>query len=698
VTATLVREPRRGLGHAPRGGLGLARLGVLGATLILVLAVAAPGAGLLAPAPARAASTDLTLVTDATYTVVPASRRIAVSVAITARNHTVETKTHKFYFDHAFLAVQPGSTGFKVTGAKGANVRVSKTTKDARLLRLDFPRLYSGKSTAFRLSFVLPGTGKGANPQVRVGSGLVTMPVWAFASNGAPGSSVSVRFPAGWDVAVESGSFAHRSKGSDGGTVLASGPLSAPLTFFAFVSAQHPAVYRDKQMQVAVGGDTARLTLRGWADDARWTSHMGALLARALPVLGTEIGIPWPHRDPLVVQEAVSRESGAYAGLFDPAANRIEVAYWASDAVALHEAAHGWFNGNLVADRWAAEGFASWYAQRAATALKIKARPPELTDALKLAAFPLETWAPSGSATAQETFGYAASYALADAIAQRVGPDALAGTWASAAARVGAYQPPASARAAGAQPSPELVDGAPGWRGLLDLLQDQTGEDLSDVFATWVATPDDADQLRTRTAARASYERTLALAGDWALPRGVRDAMRAWQFDTAEALMADARTVVAQRNALESLAARDGMTLPGDLRQTFEAGGFVETSARAEAERQAIAAVETAGATRSSDNDLISRIGSLGAHPEQDLRDAQRLLAAGDLDGTHAAAARAQQAWTGAWEEGRRRALFGVAVVATILVLGGLIIGSVRRGRRRRRGMMAHHDLRADVR
>src|SRR4051794_19765121 len=218
------------------------RMATLAILLLAILAVAAPDAGLLAPAPARAAGGELTLVTDATYTVLPKDRRIAVSVAITARNHTVETKTHKFYFDHAFLAVQPGSTAFKVSGVKGGSVKVARTTRDARLLRIGFGRLYSGKSASFRLSFVLPATGRGVNPQVRVGSGLVTLPVWAFASNGTSGSSVSVAFPPGWDVAVESGDFAHQSKGSDGGTVLSSGPLATPLTFFAFVSAQPPAI------------------------------------------------------------------------------------------------------------------------------------------------------------------------------------------------------------------------------------------------------------------------------------------------------------------------------------------------------------------------------------------------------------------------------------------------------------------------
>ena len=147
-----------------------------------------------------------------------------------------------------------------------------------------------------------------------------------------------------------------------------------------------------------------------------------------------------------MVQEAVSRAAGGYAGLFAPAERRIEVAYWADPLVVLHEAAHGWFNGGLVADRWASEGFASLYAQRAAGKLKVRDTSPKLTAAVGKAAIPLNAWPNTagddgGADLPTETYGYAASLALARAIAARAGDDALQRVWAAASARVGAYQP-----------------------------------------------------------------------------------------------------------------------------------------------------------------------------------------------------------------------------------------------------------------
>ena len=73
------------------------------------------------------------------------------------------------------------------------------------------------------------------------------------------------------------------------------------------------------------------------------------------------------------MHETLSRSTGGYAGLFDPSTGQIEVAYYADDFVVLHELAHAWFNGHLLADRWANEAFASYYGLDAAARLKVKA-------------------------------------------------------------------------------------------------------------------------------------------------------------------------------------------------------------------------------------------------------------------------------------------------------------------------------------
>jgi hypothetical protein len=634
--------------------------------LVLAALVLAP-LGLVAAPAARAAATDLTVVTSTRYIVEPSRKRVRVVVEATIANHRADTKTNRYYFDHAFLAVQPGAASPAMAkGTKSGSVKIASRKADSTVLRLNFgKKLYGGKTMSVAFSFTLADVGSGARRLIRVGTSLITFPVWAYATDGATGSRVVVQFPKGYDVTVESGSFATQGKTSAGGTLLGTGAIADPLKYFAYLSAQQPATYRSSPLNVAVSGGTIRLALQSWKDDRAWGTRVGGLFRRSLPILRDDIGLAWPHDTPVVVREAVSRSTGGFAGLYDPQANEVQVAYWASSAVIIHEAAHGWFNGTLVADRWAAEGFASFYAQRALKSLKIKSSVPTLTAKLKAAAFPLNAWpATPAPATTSEAYGYAGSYMLASLIARRAGTDALARVWAAAEAHVGAYQPPAAQGA-----DPETVAGPPDWRGVLDLLETETKQDFTDLWRTWVVRPAEVALLDQRAAARSDYASLMANMDGWAMPRSVRDALRAWQFSSARAQLASARQALAERASLEVAAATAGLALPGTMRQLFESGNFASAVTEAQAERAAIAAIGEAAASGTTAKDLETTVGMIGANPDADLARAKAALAAGDTTGATAAAATASRTWADAHFEGRRRLLMGIATVAALGVL-----------------------------
>lgn len=675
-----------------RGGRRVRRVATgLVVVLGLVLTLLLPAVGLVPATQALGASTDLTLVTVALYEVRPDQRLVHVTVKIVATNHTVETTTRKFFFESASLAVLPGISGLKITGASGATATATKGTPSYTMLRIGFgSRLYSGGTRTFSLSFDVKDAAGASNAQVRIGGTLASFPVWAFASDGATGSTVAVTFPAGYTVTVESGAFDNTDATPDGGTRLSTAALAKPLSFFAYVTGQRAATYSTEALAVPIGGTAITLTMRAWQDDPAWAKRVGDLFTRSLPVLSDEIGLPWPHTEPLIVQEAESRATGGYAGLYDPASSRIEVAYWAGPAVVIREAAHAWFNGTLLADRWAAEGFASLYAERAVTALGEKGASPKLTDAVAAARVPLNGWPPQATNVDQatEAYGYAASLALARAIAGRAGDAALRQVWSDAAAGIGAYQPPAAASAAATPPPVEKASAAPDWRGLLDLLEARTGKDFTDLWRTWVVRPDEQALLDARTRARTSYDRTLALADGWALPRPIRDALRAWQFDAAESLMTDARTVLAQRGAVEQRAALDGLKLPDTMRRAFESGSLADAAREAEAELNAMLALERAAARRPVDGDLLVQIGILGTTPDAELAQARSSFEAGKLDATLTSSNAALSTWSGAWQEGRRRLLFAGAMLLTVLVLVSAIGGRLRRARRSRRAQV----------
>ena len=87
----------------------------------------------------RAATPDLTIVSDARYDVQPAHHRVRVTLALTLTNHLKDTTTTRYYFDKAFLAVLPGTSGYALSwdGRGRRPSDVSKKTPDYTILRLD---------------------------------------------------------------------------------------------------------------------------------------------------------------------------------------------------------------------------------------------------------------------------------------------------------------------------------------------------------------------------------------------------------------------------------------------------------------------------------------------------------------------------------------------------------------------------------
>jgi hypothetical protein len=663
---------------------------------LLVSLIAALGL-LAAPAgvtDVRAAAPDLTIVTDARYDVQPAQHRVRITLDMVLTNHLHDTASKQFYFDRAFLSVLPGTSGFKLTwsGSGTPKATVSKTTATYTVVQLDLAaRIFSGKSAAYRLVFDLVDKGGQASRDVRIGTSLASFPVWAFATDSTPGSTVKVIFPAGYQVAVESGDIPAPTTGADGVVTFQTGTLPTPLTFFAYLVGDRPGSYTDRSVSAGIGSHPVGLTIQSWADDPGWSKRVGDLMVRGLPAIAAKVGLDWPRAGGLTVRESVSRSTGGYAGLFDPSQGTIDVAYYADEFVVLHEAAHAWFNGSLLTDRWADEGFASYYGLEAAKALGIKATADPLTDALKAARIPLNAWGAIGREnTKTEDYAYAATVVLASAIAERAGPQALQAVWADAAGKVGAYQPPSTGDAAtsavgGTTAAPETVDGPPDWRGLLDLLEAHSTSSFDDLWRTWVARDSDLPLLDDRAAARTDYEAVVAAAGPWQLPRAVRDAMRAWQFDQATDLLTHARAVIDQRSAIATQAAAAGLTVPTTLETAFEANdGFAGATLEATAELEAIGRYRDAVAARPVGFDAIQEVGAWGTAPDADLARARGLFASGDLSGSATAATAAAAIWTGAAEMGRAR-LLGSGGLVLVLLIAVVLFAIWLRGRRRQR-------------
>jgi hypothetical protein len=657
-----------------------------------ILAVSAIGLGpASAPLAVRAAAPSLTLVTATTYEVRPEDGKVAVTVRITATNHLKDTVTRRFFFDQGYLSVLPGTSNFALTAPSGSpRVSESSRTESGVLLRLRFgSRIAAGKSLDLTLTFDLVDPGGTPDRAVRISPSLVLFQAWAFASTETPGSSVEVRVPDGYNVILGRGPLTGPTADAAGWQVYSSGSLETPLTFVADVAADRPGGYVDGRRAATVGSRTALVVFRAWPDDPAWRSRVTDLVIGGLPILAEAIGAPWPLEGPLTVTETLVRSTGGYAGIFDPGKALAHIGYTASPGGVLHEAAHAWFNGALVADRWIAEAFASFYAERAAEAMDVAIETSELADLPSSAAFPLNAWRATGEAEPDEdAFGFAAALALAREIADRVGIGALRETWQDAAAGRPAYQPEAAMTGTSEDPGTgraALETGAdpPDWRALLDLLEanadPSAAAGLERLWRRWVVRPEDEALLEARTEARLAYEAAVDEAAPWLLPRSIRDAMRAWQFDAALEIVSDARDVLQLRERVGTAAGAAGLTGPDAIRPLFEAYDSLE-----EAGAEALDRIRAAAAVRIAEPGIMDRVGLIGVDPEARLAAARAAFEAGDQDTALAEAAAAEVEWSSVPDVARGRLTSATLLTVAVLLLAWLV------AQRRRRRDHAH--------
>jgi hypothetical protein len=226
---------------------------------------------------------------------------------------------------------------------------------------------------------------------------------------------------------------------------------------------------------------------------------------------------------------------------------------------------------------------------------------------------------------------------------------------------------------------------------LLDLLEEGTATTYDDLWRTWVVRPADEVLLADRTAVRVRYGTVAERADTWLMPRVVRDALRAWQFDQANQLLDGASRALDDRAAVVAASADAGLTPPSTMQKDFEGDrGFAAASAEAVAELAAVSAYRDAVATRPTDPDLPTRLGLWSSDPSGALTHAADSFSAGDLQASVESSAYARKIWTTAAEVGRNRVLAIGSSLAALLLAGWLLLRGIRERSIRRRLPMAH--------
>ena len=633
-----------------------------------------------APPPVAAADGGLVVVAQARYQVLPADHRIHVTIDALATSLEPDTPDGRVFYSGITFAVPAGASNIAASsGGRSIGARVQSADDDFTAIEVTFDReVFYRQTYPYTVSFDLVDPGGAGTRDLRIGSSLAAFPVWAFGTQGEPGGSVRVELPEGYTPDVQ-GSAMAEGELPDGG-VLLTAQLDDPLAFFAYVSAERPGAFANRTMNLDVHGTRAQLLIRAWDDDPAWDREVTNLLRRGLPALQALIGIDYPVSGRLSVEEAATSRLGEYAGIYNRVTGVIRVRYDADGFVTLHEAAHLWFNGDLFEDRWIGEAWAEFYGVTAGRRIGASGATFDLTDELLDARIPLNDWGVIGVESLQvEDFAYAATYSLAQRIADRTDLAGLREVWQAADAAEMAYQP----IHAGGPAARGVEFNLAGWQQLLDLLEERTGEAYTDLWQDWVVNDEQQRQLAARQAARHAYAETVAAAEEWELPESIRADLGAWQFDEARDALDDANTVLADRDQIEEAAADLALTPPDTLRAAFEGdGGLSAAAAEADAERDALAALASASVLLDGEPALVEAIGLLGTDPEAELAEARDAFESADLEQAGQAAARAAAARDGADDAGRVRVL---VAGGTILLLDAMFLGLLFGQRQRRR-------------
>lgn len=648
---------------------------VLATTAVLSVALSTLQAA--APVQVAASQTDLSFVSSSAWTADPTASRVHVVVSLTATSHAISTSSRRYFYDEVQLDLPPSATEYAATTVTGTALPVTLLSASASGVTVMVglgQRLYSGQSGSVHLRFDLVDNGGSTDRNLRISRNLMSFPVWAFGSPGTPGSSVSVVFPPDFTVQEEFGGLTRSAFGS-GEVVFSSGTLDDATTLSAWFTAVQPVPPSDLLVRRLTIGALS-VQLHYWVDDPGWADRVELVLREGYPILRSLIGLGDPTGLTLSVAEASSQEIGGFNGSYDQTTGNVQVSYFADPFVILHETAHLWFNDKLASDRWIQEGFASYYAERAVLALGMVDHAPVLTQRLEASAVPLNDWVgPGQPSSATDAYLYGATLEVARRIAAVAGQDGLQTVWLAARSGFSAYQATHDSR------DPAVAGHPIDWRELLDLLQQTTGGQYGAIWSQWIVDPAQMPLLEQRTAAREAYANAQEAASPWDLPPEIRQAMAAWQFDSARALMAQADAVVVQRDEIAALAVDQGTKAPGTLKTVFEQSGVGPAQVEATRELAAIGALAAARRAESESQGGARALGLLGADPQAELTSAMAAFAAGDTERAITLATSARSAWEGANGTGQIRILGAFAILAGLLLLLVAVAWS-RRGRR----------------
>ena len=192
----------------------------------------------------------------------PTQHRVRVTLDMVLTNHLRDTTTEALLLRPRVPRRScPARPGYKLTWSGGGHAAGRRSRRRPRPTRSSSSTsghgIYSGKTATYRLR-LRPRRRAAAPRPATSGSAtsLVSFPVWAFATDSTPGSTVTGRLPG----RLRGRGPGRRHPGADAPTRRAgrlpdAASSRTPLTFFAYLVGDRPGAYAEQAATADVGAD-----------------------------------------------------------------------------------------------------------------------------------------------------------------------------------------------------------------------------------------------------------------------------------------------------------------------------------------------------------------------------------------------------------------------------------------------------------
>ncbi|HMM96924.1 hypothetical protein [Phycicoccus sp.] len=633
--------------------------------------------GLLATATSASAEDGLTVDGDTTYALSTAGAvraTVTLDLVNVTPNRDAGGGSFYYYFYNGYsLPVPGGATNLRAT-SRGSSLTVStKATSDpgTRLARISFPNLMYRQSRRIVLTYDVRGAAHRAKDSTRVGPGYASFVVYG---PGDPGSStLTVRAPSSYDFSSTTDAFSNETAGGRSTYTISDVTDGGP-GIWAVVSLRDPKKVAERTVKV---GDLT-LGLSAFPDDPKWSSFVGATVAKGIPTLEKLTGTPWPG-GLKTIREDSSPQVRGYDGWFDPSEDEIVVGERLDDDLVYHELSHAWFYGDRFVERWLSEGLAQVTAERAVRATKGTVQKHPVVTRSQKGAIALQSWQDDadGRGAAVNDYAYPAAYQAMTQLLGRLSDEQFAAVVAAGIHGERAYDPVGVATGSAGRTT--TTD----W---LDLVETRAGvKNAPDVFARWVLTPEQKAKLPARASARTAYAAIDAADGAWLPPEGLRDAMSGWDFTRAATVRSAVTALGPAAVRVQDAARRAGLPVPASVRSgyegAFETAQFTKAAATLPEAARTLDAVGAARRVARADRDPFTALGAAVLGVDATERGSEHRLAEGNLT-------RARSLATEVTDRSGWLLAVGIGLpLLALVLLAGLVLGGravVRRRRARR--------------